>query len=72
MAGYMRESHGPWLAVPHGNPAIARMSQEYSVEGIPCLVVLTRQGKLVTKEGRQDVTSSMAPSKCVQKWKSNV
>ena len=71
MAAYMKESHGPWLAVPHGNPAIARMSQEYSVEGIPCLVVLTRQGKLVTKEGRQDVTS-MAPAKCVQKWKTQL
>ena len=68
MAGYMRESHGPWLAVPHGNPAIARMNQEYGVEGIPCLIVLTRQGDLVTKQGRQDVTS-LAPSKCLQKWK---
>ena len=42
MVSYMRESHGPWLAVPHGSPAVARMSQEFGVEGIPCLVVLTR------------------------------
>merc|ERR1712107_393044 len=71
MASYMRESHGPWLAVSHGSPAIARMSQEFGFEGIPFLVVLTSQGRLVTKQGRQDVTS-MAPAKCVQKRKSQI
>ena len=31
------------------------LSQEYSVSGIPCLVLLDNTGKLITKEGRNKV-----------------
>ena len=57
MLSYMRESHGDWLAVPHGSPEVAALSARFGVRGIPALVVVTRDGEEVTREGRQEVSS---------------
>ena len=57
MLSYMRESHGDWLAVPHGSPEVAALSARFGVRGIPALVVATRDGEEVTREGRQEVSS---------------
>jgi len=68
MQAYMRESHGPWLALAPGSPVGARLKEEHRVEGIPALVVVTREGALVTRQGREDV-SSLPPRQCVAKWR---
>ena len=57
MNTYMRESHGDWLALPHGSPEVSALSGMFGVRGIPALIVVTREGEVVTRDGRQDVMS---------------
>mmetsp|Transcript_14451 Transcript_14451/g.25254 ORF Transcript_14451/g.25254 Transcript_14451/m.25254 type:complete len:90 (-) Transcript_14451:172-441(-) len=46
----------PWTAVPYGARNIKeKLSQLYGVQGIPTLVVLDENGKLLTKNGRGQV-----------------
>ena len=67
MISYMKESHGDWLAAQHGSEAAQNLKKEFNVTGIPYLVVLKSDGTLVTKEGRNAVTSQ-GPA-VVQQWK---
>mmetsp|Transcript_14442 Transcript_14442/g.25247 ORF Transcript_14442/g.25247 Transcript_14442/m.25247 type:complete len:153 (-) Transcript_14442:172-630(-) len=49
-------SEMPWTAVPYGARNIKeKLSQLYGVQGIPTLVVLDENGKLLTKNGRGQV-----------------
>merc|ERR1719293_375194 len=46
----------PWLALPFGKSEVkAALNKKYKVQGIPSLVVLGPDGKLITKEGRSKV-----------------
>jgi nucleoredoxin len=46
----------PWLALPYGNRSLKEeLSSKFSVSGIPKLVILDSEGKLVTSEGRGKV-----------------
>ena len=48
----------PWLALPYGERALKdELSRKFQVNGIPCLVVLDGEGKLVTVQGRDAVMS---------------
>jgi len=68
MNSYMKEAHGDWMAVEHNSDVSNKLSEKYGVSGIPCLVVVKKDGTLVTKEGRSGVTS-MAPAQAVAAWK---
>lgn len=57
MLSYMRESHGDWLAIPHGSPECGTLSSMFSVRGIPALIVVTMTGDMVSRDGRQEVMS---------------
>ena len=57
MQSYMRDSHGDWLALPHGAPEINTLASMFSVQGIPALIVVTSDGQVVTRDGRSDVMS---------------
>lgn len=57
MKGYMTEVKMPWLAVPYGSEKIEALAREFGVRGIPALIVLDENGKVVTKNGRGDVSS---------------
>ena len=58
-AEYMQDAHGAWLAVPHDSVQLrAQLSARCEVQGIPALVVLTAEGDLVTKAGREEVLAS--------------
>ena len=46
----------PWLAIPYGSPQIKALQQEFKVSGIPTLIVLDRNGRVVSKSARTDVT----------------
>eukprot|EP01012_Entosiphon_sulcatum_P014051 TRINITY_DN19176_c0_g1_i1.p2 TRINITY_DN19176_c0_g1~~TRINITY_DN19176_c0_g1_i1.p2 ORF type:complete len:331 (+),score=76.99 TRINITY_DN19176_c0_g1_i1:115-1107(+) len=48
----------PWLALPFPNrEAKERLSKRFKVSGIPTLVFLTPEGRLITSDGRSRVTS---------------
>jgi thiol-disulfide isomerase/thioredoxin len=60
MDGYMKEMDMPWLALPFGDDHKPALSKKYKVSGIPKLVIIDAEGKLVTENGRGDVTKSGA------------
>jgi len=52
---YMKESHGEWLAVQHGTVLAQDLQAKFQVSGIPTLVVVNRDGDLLSKAGRSEV-----------------
>ena len=72
MVSYMNESHGDWYGVEHNSPLANDLEQKYGVQGIPMLVVVKKDGTLVTKDGRSHVMAMMAVmavKQAVQGWK---
>ena len=63
---YMKESHGEWLAVQHNTVLATQLKKKYEVTGIPTLVVVTRQGEVISRNGRSEVME-MGPQ-VFQKW----
>jgi len=48
----------PWLAMPYANRAIKdKISKQFTVSGIPTLVILNANGELITTNGRDKVTN---------------
>ena len=47
----------PWIALPYKDPIIEKKATEFDVSGIPLLLVF-KDGKLISKEGRTEVTNS--------------
>jgi hypothetical protein len=45
----------PWLTLPFKDPRCDILSERFEVEGIPCLVILDADRKVVTKDGAQRV-----------------
>merc|ERR1712080_427756 len=58
MFNYMKESHGPWVAVQHNSALANQLKQKYGVKGIPTLVA---------NNGREDVTSK-TPEEALKAW----
>ncbi len=56
MLAYMEEYDMPWAAVPHHSDTAEELSLLYGVRGIPMLVVIDREGNLLSANGRGDVT----------------
>ena len=53
----------PWASLPFTDRAAkAKLSAKYGVQGIPTLVVLNGSGELVTKKGREMVSSDPSGS----------
>lgn len=51
-------SEMPWFALPYSNRAAKNsLSNKFKVQGIPSLVVLDSDGKIITSEGRMAVTN---------------
>ncbi len=57
MKGYMEETKMQWTAVPYGNAAKDTLAKRFEVNGIPALIIIGADGKVITKNGRGDVTS---------------
>ena len=54
--GDKNEQAMPWLAVPYDQEdRIQTLKMSYGINGIPTLVVLDPQGKLITYEARKDI-----------------
>ncbi|VGO15562.1 Thiol-disulfide oxidoreductase ResA [Pontiella desulfatans] len=57
MYEYMEDMDMPWLALPFGDDHKGALSSKYGVRGIPMLVIINKDGELITKNGRGDVSS---------------
>jgi len=45
----------PWLAIPFGDPRAMDLKAMYSITAVPVLVVLRKDGTVVTTNGRNDI-----------------
>ena len=55
-----------WLAFPFGDERIAKLKKKYNVNGIPWLVMLDKNGKLVENEA--DTTVGSHKEKAYDQW----
>lgn len=55
MYDYMEDVKMPWLAIEFGGDHVGILKSTFGIKGIPALVVVDSEGKLVTKNGRGDV-----------------
>uniref|UniRef100_A0A023FH01 Thioredoxin domain-containing protein n=1 Tax=Amblyomma cajennense TaxID=34607 RepID=A0A023FH01_AMBCJ len=55
MLSYMKESHGDWYAVKFGDPFQQELKTKYGISGIPTLIVVKRDGTVITANGRGDI-----------------
>jgi thiol-disulfide isomerase/thioredoxin len=63
-------SEMPWLALKLGHEKINEVAKENGIKSIPTLIIL-KNGKIVTKTGRNDVASCENESEyleCIEKW----
>ena len=67
MVAYMNESHGDWWAIEYASNEAKELKQHFKVSGIPMLVVLDKNGKEVSKDGRGDVAGK-GPG-AIAEWK---
>lgn len=52
---YMEETMMKWATVPFDMDLKRKLASHYQVEGIPALVIVDAQGKLITLEGRAGI-----------------
>ena len=64
---YMKGSNMKWYTMPHRSDAANALSKKYGVRGIPALMIVSSDGKTITKDGRTDVTSN--PNGALKGWK---
>uniref|UniRef100_A0A0K8RA69 Putative 16 kDa thioredoxion n=1 Tax=Ixodes ricinus TaxID=34613 RepID=A0A0K8RA69_IXORI len=57
MLSYMKESHGNWCGLKHGDPLVQELKQKFGISGIPTLIVVNESGKVITSDGRSDISS---------------
>ena len=56
----------PWKALPFKDPKINSLSTKYNVTGIPRLVIISKDGKVVVDNARGDVQTKGAAA--YQNW----
>jgi nucleoredoxin len=66
---YMKGSNMKWYTMPHGSDAAKSLKKKYEVRGIPSLVIVSADGKTITKNGRGEVTSNAKGA--IKNWKKN-
>lgn len=64
---YMTTTKMPWVTAGYKTPAAEALKARFKPSSIPCLVVLSPTGKVVTLEGVPDVQN--APETCLHAWK---
>ena len=56
----------PWVSLPFGDSRAGTFKSEMGCQGIPHLVIYKKDGTLVTKAGRNEMSGD--PSGCIKKW----
>lgn len=56
MKKYMEEARMQWPAVGFDDPAAETIQEHFNIQGIPSLIILGADGRVITKNGRRDVT----------------
>ena len=45
----------PWLAIPFNDPRVMELKQFYAITAVPVLVIIRKDGTLVTTNARNDI-----------------
>jgi nucleoredoxin len=64
---YMKKANMKWYTLPYGSIDGNKLAQEYGITGIPTLVIVSPNGKTITRNGRGDVTYN--PNGALAAWK---
>ena len=63
---YMKETYMKWYTLPHRSDAANALKKKFEIRGIPSLIIVSEDGKTITKNGRGDVSSN--PKGALQSW----
>ncbi|PAA47589.1 hypothetical protein BOX15_Mlig014545g2 [Macrostomum lignano] len=55
MLSYFNESHGDYYVLPFNSEERTGLAKQYQVSGIPCLIVVDEEGKVLKPNAREDV-----------------
>ena len=67
---YMKDYDMEWPAIPYDSPLRQELGGKYEVRGIPSLVIIDDQGKLITKDGRSEMGDSDTDArKALREWR---
>ena len=64
--GYMKETGMKWYTLPHRSSEGSALKRQFGVRGIPALIIVSPDGKTITKNGRGDVSSN--PKGAINSW----
>ena len=48
-------SQTPWLAIPFNDSRVMELKQFYAITAVPVLVIIRKDGTIVTTNGRNDI-----------------
>lgn len=63
---YMKEVNMPWPVVPYKSQPVQELKGKYGIRSIPTLIICSPKGKVITTQGRQEVSD--APDACIARW----
>ena len=63
---YMAEAGMKWYTLRHRSAEANALAKKFQVRGIPSLVIVSEDGKTITKNGRVDVSSN--PNGALKSW----
>ena len=66
---YMKKYKMNWYTIPHRSDSANALKKKFEVRGIPSLVIVDKNGKTITKNGRGDVSKN--PTGALADWKKN-
>ncbi len=67
MDKYMSETKMKWLAAPFGGQTANALRKEYDIHSIPTLLVLDKNGKVISNKAREEVMQD--GKKALEKWR---
>ncbi len=67
---YMKGSKMKWYTLPHRSETANKLSKKFEVRGIPSLVIVSEEGKTITKNGRGDVSGN--PKGALNSWQKKI
>ena len=63
---YMKEADMKWYTLPYRSATANALAQKFQVRGIPSLVIVSDEGKIISKDGVAEVRAS--PQKALKSW----
>ena len=63
---YMKETDMKWYTLPRRSDAANALAKKFEVRGIPSVVIVSKEGKTITKNGRGDVSGN--PKGALKGW----